>query len=317
MKTLFQRTSSYWVKYSEYEYRKDNDDILYITPAPTAKPAVYDPLSSKDGERPTGEALVIDALNIGLLSMKKSGESKQSGKNNQDGENEVKQAVLDFITKHGLLGFMTALPTTPQFMDYEAVYLPKNHFLKQETMTTHDYLSIFFPFSTPDFYKDKRTARWNVTNDKEMMALAMTFADQSMAMGMSLQREYAERYDWLITQFRDWAFIFVTSFLYYQDYDKIDEVTRDLYRQGMSAFGGIAPAYRIALREKPTIIWDFHSLLLGIQIMFSFMLVDEAKPLRSCRHCQMAFVSNHPKALFCGSKCKNQYNVYKSRGKMV
>ena len=29
---------------------------------------------------------------------------------------------------------MTALPTTPSFMDYEAVYLPKNHFIKAETM---------------------------------------------------------------------------------------------------------------------------------------------------------------------------------------
>ena len=31
---------------------------------------------------------------------------------------------------------MTALPTTPSFMDYEAVYLPKNHFIKAETMET-------------------------------------------------------------------------------------------------------------------------------------------------------------------------------------
>ena len=48
----------------------------------------------------------------------------------------------------------------------------------------------------------------------------------------------------------------------------------------MAAFGGIAPSYHIELLEKPTIYWDFHSLLLGIQMMFSFMLVDEARPLR-------------------------------------
>ena len=114
---------------------------------------------------------------------------------------------------------------------------------------------------------------------------------------------------------RDWAFIFVTSFLYYQDYDKIDEATKDLYRQGMTAFGGITPTYRIALRDKPAIIWDFHSLLLGIQLMFSFMLVDEAKPLKLCKHCQMVFAPKNAKAEFCGQKCKNQYNVYKGRDK--
>jgi hypothetical protein len=293
---IFEATSSYWAKYSEYEYRKGNDNVLYLTPTPTAKPTVYDPL--KDGE-----SLVLDALNVGVLTMKRAAES------------ELKQAVLDFVSKYGLLGFMTALPTTPQFMDYDAVYLPKNQFIKEETLPTHGYLAYFFPFSSPDFYKDKRTAHWNVSGDKEIMALAVTFADQSMAMGMSLQREYAERYDWLITQFKDWAFAFTTCFLYYQDYDKIDETHRELYRQGMTAFGGIAPTYRIALRDKPTIVWDFYSLLLGIQIMFSFMLVDEARPLRCCKHCNNAFVVGHSAAVFCSPRCKNQYNVYKSRGK--
>jgi len=31
-------------------------------------------------------------------------------------------------------------------------------------------------------------------------------------MNMSFQREYAESYDWLTTQFRDWAFTFVSIF---------------------------------------------------------------------------------------------------------
>ena len=38
---------------------------------------------------------------------------------------EVEQAVLKFVSRYGLLGLMTALPTTPSFMDYKAVYLPR------------------------------------------------------------------------------------------------------------------------------------------------------------------------------------------------
>ena len=296
MNNIFRNTSAYWAKYSEYEYRKGKDDILYLTPTPNAKPNVYNALND-------GETMVLDALNIGVLSMKRAG------------DNEVKQAVLGFVTKYGLLGFMTALPTTTQFMDYEAVYLPKNHFIRDETLSTHDYLEIFFPFNSPDFHKDKKTARWNVAEDREMMALAAAFEQDSMAMAMSLQRDYAERYDWLLMQFRDWAFVFMTSFLYYTDYDSVDEVTRHLYEQGMAAFSGIAPTYRIALREKPVILWDFHSLLLGIQVIFSFMLVDDAKPLRACKHCNMAFAAVHTNAVFCSPRCKNQYNVYKSREK--
>ena len=136
-----------------------------------------------------------------------------------------------------------------------------------------------------------------------------------MAKTMSFQREYAEPYDWVAQQFKDWAFTLTTSILYYHDYDSIDEGTRNLYRKAMATFGGIAPSCHIELLEKPTIYWDFHSLLLGIQMMFSFMLVDDARPLRLCKHCQKVFMSSRANAVFCSARCKNQYNVYKSRGK--
>lgn len=116
-------------------------------------------------------------------------------------------------------------------------------------------------------------------------------------------------------RFKDWAFTLTTSILYYNDYDLIDEDTRNLYRKGMAAFGGIAPSYHIELLDKPTIYWDFHSLLLGIQMMFSFLLVDGEKPLRLCKHCQKVFLSSRSNSAFCSPRCKNQYNVYKSRGK--
>ena len=299
MNNLFQRASSSWVKYSEYELKEAADGKRYIKPAHKAKPSIYDPL--KDAE-----SLVVDALNVGMLLM------------GRKGENAVQEAVMELVHKYGLLGFMTALPTTPQFIEYEAVYLPKNHFIKDETMTTEDYLSLFFPFEKMDFQKHGIESQWNMdsTNyDRDMMALAMTFSNEPQAKNMSFQREYAENYEWLLTQFKDWAFTFLSSTLYYEDYDTSDEATRNLYRQGMAAFGGIAPTYHIALLDKPTIIWDFHSLLLGVQMMFSFMLTDDKKPLRSCKHCDMAYIAGHPNAVFCSPKCKNQYNVYKSRGK--
>ena len=46
---------------------------------------------------------------------------------------------------------------------------------------------------------------------------------------MSFQKEYAESYEWITTVFSDWAFTFVTSFLYYQDYDALEEAERNVY----------------------------------------------------------------------------------------
>ena len=296
MKSLFERTSSNWVRYSEYEWKAAEDGTLFLTPTKTAHPSIYDPLSEY-------QRIVLDAINIGRMGMSKKLDA------------EIQKAIQQFAVKYGLFGLMTALPTTPNFMEYEAVYLPKNHFIREETMSTEDYLDLFFPFEKPDVVKRGIESMWNIQNDRVMMALAMTMSDKPMAVNMSFQREYAERYEWMQQQFEDIAFTYLTAMLYYEDYDYLNSDQKMLMQQGMEAFGGIAPTYKIRLLDKPTIVWDFHSLMLGVQMMFSFMLTDQDKPLRICKHCAEIFVASRPSAIFCSSQCKNKYNVYKSRAK--
>ncbi len=298
MNQLFKRSSSNWIRYDRYEWRTDKKGIFYITPAKDAKPDLYNPIKEAD-------ELVLAAINLGLLCMK-----------SETGKEELKNSIMTFVTKYGLLGFMTALPTTPEFITHEAVYLPLNHFIKEESMTTERYLSYFFPFEQISFSKKNRESVWNIT-DKDMMAITMALKNKPQAVNMSFQKEYAERYDWLVEEFKDWAFTFVTSFLYYQDYDILNNEQKRLYQQGMSAFGGIAPTYHVELRERPTLVWDFHSLLLEIQMMFSFMLTDEKSSIKVCKHCGKAFIASRPNAEFCSPQCKNQYNVYKSRSKKM
>ena len=296
MKNLFEQSRSHWVRYDYYELKTAKDGKRYITPSKDAKPEVYNPLKEVPG-------IVLDALNVGMLMMGRSPAV------------EVERAVLKFVTRYGLLGLMTALPTTPAFMDYEAVYLPKNHFLKEESMDTDRYLALFYPFDQLDLVKRGIESAWKVSGDRTMVALTMTFMDEPMAKTMSFQRQYAEPYDWVAQQFKDWAFTLTTSILYYQDYRLMDQDTRELYQKAMAAFGGIAPSYHIELLDKPTIYWDFHSLLLGIQMMFSFMLVDEEHPLRLCKNCQKVFLGSHVNTTFCSPQCKNQYNVHKNKEK--
>ena len=296
MKNLFEQSRSHWVRYDHYELKTAEDGKRYITPGKNAKPDVYNPLK----EVPN---IVLDALNVGMLMMERKPEA------------EVEKAVMEFITRYGLLGLMTAMHTTPCFMDYEAVYLPKNHFIKEETMSTEKYLALFFPFDKLDVIKRGIESMWNIQNDRVMMALALTMTDKPMAVNMSFQREYAERYEWMKQQFIDWAFTYINSFLYYEDYDTLNDETRQMMQQSMAAFGGIAPTYHIALLDKPTIVWDFHSLLLGVQMMFSFMLTDSENPIKLCRHCTKAFVASRPSAVFCSPQCKNKHNVYKSRAR--
>lgn len=65
MKNLFERTSSTWVRYSEYEWKKSEDGILYLTPSKTAQPSIYDPLTEY-------QQIVLDAINIGRMGMSKN-----------------------------------------------------------------------------------------------------------------------------------------------------------------------------------------------------------------------------------------------------
>ena len=100
MKNLFEHTSAPWIRYSNYEYKTGCDSNLYITVSKDARPEMYHPMQE-------AEQLVIDAINVGLAAMHKVPEE------------ELKESVLDFIKKYGFLGFMTALPTTADFITYE------------------------------------------------------------------------------------------------------------------------------------------------------------------------------------------------------
>ena len=98
MNNLFAQSRSHWVRYDRYEIKTDKDGKRYITPEKTAKPDVYNPLKESS-------EMVLEALNVGMLMM------------NRSPEDEVEKAGLAVVTHYGLLGLMTALPTTPSFMD--------------------------------------------------------------------------------------------------------------------------------------------------------------------------------------------------------
>ncbi len=151
MKRLFEHASTSWVRYSGYETRWDSRGREYIAPSPNAKPQIYNPM---DDHR----TIVLDALNVGLRMEKRNAQKRR-------------RAVMGFVGKYGLLGLMTALPTTPKFVEYEAVYLPTNPFLREEVMETEQYMDNFFPLEKPNFAKRGRESMWFVGEKRMMLAL--------------------------------------------------------------------------------------------------------------------------------------------------
>ena len=295
MRNLFEHTSASWVRYSEYEWRLKGG-LLYLMPSKDAKPTPYDPMKNP-------ESLVLDAIDIGVMCLENTPKE------------EIQEAIRSFAKNYGLLGIMTALPTTAHFVEYEKVYLPHNQCIRTEAMETDAYIDLFFPFDTPDFTKRKDRFWWNVNDDRIMIALAMTYHDSPQAQVMSFMRWYGERYDWLVTVFKDWAFTFTATFLYYSGQDALDEESADLYRKGMAAFEGNAPTYHLELREHPTLVWDFHSLLVNIKMLFTFMLTDDMHPLRLCKQCLRAFIAPNAKDEFCSEDCRKRFQSMDERFK--
>ena len=288
MKQLFERVSSYWVRYDKYEIRTDAKGTKYITAAANAKPDIFDPLED-------AQSMVLEALNVGRLFF-----------GDKAPESVREATLLQFVHHYGLLGLMTALPTTPKFMQYEKVYLPKNHFIREEALGTEQFLDYFFPFKKLNLRKRGIEYTWEVEGDTDAMALAMTFASDPDAMSMSFQKEYAEPLEWIAKALKDLTFPFITSKCFYEDADAFNADEKKLMAQGVAAFGGIAPTYLIALLDKPTIVWDFHSLLIGLQMMFSFMMAEDKTPLRMCDSCDTIFVASRKTQRYCCDKCRRK-----------
>ena len=54
-------------------------------------------------------------------------------------------------------------------------------------------------------------------------------------------------------------------------------------------------------------VWDFHSLMLCVKLLFIITLTDDEHPLKMCRKCRKAFVAEdagQPVCQGCESKTK-------------
>ena len=225
-------------------------------------------------------------------------------------ESEKHDAIREFTLKYGLLGIMTALPTTPRFLQYENAFFPVNHFIREESMPVLPYMDEFYPFGKLDIHKrgPGEGYRWDLEGDKETVLLGTLTDGRPLETHMTFQREYAERLDWMEEQFKDWAFNLMVVFFYYEDKDGFTEKQKEFHRQSMAAFDGLTPTYHIGLMDdRPYLVWNFNSLLQGIQLMFSMMLTDENRPIRMCKNCGKAFIARRHRDKFCSKECSEEW----------
>ena len=65
----------------------------------------------------------------------------------------------------------------------------------------------------------------------------------------------------------------------------------------------------------PTIVWDTDNLLTAIKLAYALLITENSPRLKYCKHCHVAYWGTNPKSEFCSPRCRNQWNVYRSRGR--
>lgn len=280
--TVFEQTSSEWVRFSKYEY-KEIGGREYLTPAADSDISIYNPLD-------IAEDLVVDALNLGALLYQ-----------NEEMTDKGKAALLDYARKYGLLGFVTAIPLNGNFMEYPNVFFGRNGFFDVDFMETKDYLQIFQPFGIKE-----GQPRTGFTLPPALLM------GKTLEYGIVFSRNYAERTDWLFGVFSE----FYTHFAACVAYHATDNpALQRRYADIVSSFCEYGLGFRMRMDNKPVMVWDFVSLKTALETVYAFLVSSADQPLRICKHCGKVFYATHGRTEFCSGRCRNQYNVYKSRGK--
>lgn len=75
--------------------------------------------------------------------------------------------------------------------------------------------------------------------------------------------------------------------------------------------------YHLTNGLNPKIFWEANSLLAVLHLAYASLIISPVPVLKVCKNCGQVFYNAHAKSEFCGTKCRNYYNVkvYRQREK--
>jgi hypothetical protein len=112
------------------------------------------------------------------------------------------------------------------------------------------------------------------------------------------EKEYGEEIERLTVELQALYRHFISS----RDGDTIPAITGSL-------------SYKLTSGQTPQLVWEMNSLLNVLRLAYAALVTDPAGPLKVCKNCGKVYYNPHAKSEFCGTKCRNYYNVKVFRGK--
>ncbi|MDL2248350.1 hypothetical protein LJB89_01485 [Tyzzerella sp. OttesenSCG-928-J15] len=290
--------SSEWIHFEDYELKENEKGELFICPTGDSKVVVYK---------------VFDVINEIVPEILNIGRFLWNDRLNFGDKTPFYNMILEFVRKYGLLGQMNYFPyNNDDYIFRNKVYLPDEHNIDGKTaLSANEYIDTFIPFTSKDeFHYDISDTTAQVSHRPEHSTELALEKDSRFTIIFS--RFYCEKMDWFV-KYAKWLYrdyFFIKSY-----YNPDRKETQAFYKNGLSNYTVKGIRLGLELNEYPTIIWDFSSLRSAIDMMFGFLMGNKSQTLKSCKHDDVIFYAKNPKSLFCSERCRNQYNVYKSRRK--
>lgn len=203
-------------------------------------------------------------------------------------ENDLGQngMVLDFVHKYGLLGIMPDISGSDIGRN-ERVIVRGNIFTDSGIVDVNEFVKTFFPLDKIDLF-DK-------ANKKGKLRL---YYRSPIYSTMFLRKyKYCESLEWVKKYFK-----YLYSFTIGKESNLTEFIPPRL-------------TYKIDDRNGLNLLCEYDSLKAMIDLAFAKAVTDDKKPLRTCKHCGKLFYATDIRSEFCSARCRNQYNVYKSRAK--
>lgn len=196
---------------------------------------------------------------------------------------KAEELILAFVNRYGLLGAIAELPQNKDFYNHELVFLDDNLFMASGIMTTEDFEELFFSTGKP-----KITKSFKLTDYIK-------------------SKNYSEPITWIAEYIHELYEILLLSVKYRTEPNAVSFLLNDRLKTNIR--------YRLTVTDRIQMQYEFHSLMGILIYTMANLLSSDGSPLKICKHCQKAFISHNKRAEFCSERCRNQFNVYKSRAK--
>jgi len=108
---------------------------------------------------------------------------------------------------------------------------------------------------------------------------------------------------------------------YGEELDRFKTALQALYRHFLSTRGNAATAfnempaiignlhYKLTAGATPQLVWETDGLLNILRLAYAMLITNTGAPLKVCKNCGKVYYNSHAKSEFCGTKCRNSYNI--------